>query len=149
MLKKTTRIMSKYFYCLPTSPSSTVFLKFPNGEVTTKHHEIQEVTNCSIFKFPCGTQISAYGCYSRDYAAAIQRNKPIIRNRTIQTMFRGLTYVKWRAWTLCDRFSFSCIIKLHDQTRCTLKVIYYISSTFWRSTERKECVFYGSHRSLT
>ena len=29
MLRKTTRIMSKYFYSLPTSPSSTVFLKFP------------------------------------------------------------------------------------------------------------------------
>ena len=28
--KKTTRIMSKYFHCFPTSPSSTVFLKFPN-----------------------------------------------------------------------------------------------------------------------
>ena len=64
---------------------------FPNGEVTTKHHEVQEVTSCSRFKFPCATQISAYGCYSRDYTAAIQRNKPVICNTT---MFRGLTKVE-------------------------------------------------------
>ena len=29
MLKNNTRIVWKYFYCLPTSPSSTVLLKFP------------------------------------------------------------------------------------------------------------------------
>ena len=31
--EKHTRIISKYFHCLPTSPSSTVFLKFPSKDV--------------------------------------------------------------------------------------------------------------------